>query len=440
MHSAQVASRTSVRRHRNRVLAAVLLVGSTACNPDQPQVQPPVDLSQQQPYALNADTACIRIVVQAKSPEFADSLPKARMCAYTQDSTRREKAQAVAAAELERHGRMFSNIPEFHDEQRLAGDDATTLGPYTGIFTTPFADRFRLAWQFQEHSPAGVLAGYIVVLQEPGEILPQTYKDLNLHFGMNCIFLITTGISANPLQAKVVQPTGGACRDPVGNRNDVATTLDVRMSNPVPNGWMLGAARFEEDTQGRTVFGLPCGQRWCRIGRPGFAELTTSFCNWGFETCNRKEQLVPGWYDEQQWDEYQGGHWVKRNLRVAIVPRININDHSAASFAARKYMADLYLREAPSPNSRLFLKGVRRGKNKVELERIVDANGQIVWQYIITPEPNTGGVVPQPFVVIHGPHHHWDAPIPGSARFRYTMLDPGIWGPCGQACCPSDGT
>jgi hypothetical protein len=36
-------------------------------------------------------------------------------------------------------------------------------------------------------------------------------------------------------------------------------------------------------------------------------------------------------------------------------------------------------------------------------------------------------------------HEHFDEGVPASARFRFTNGDPGVWIPCGQACCEAEG-
>ena len=434
MHSAFCGLPKPLRRMVVRTTIAALVTVASACQPLDPGPVP----QSQDIYDVAVDTACTRIVSQIKSVEFTDSLPKARQCAYRQDSVRRARAADVANVELQRHGRLLSDIPEFHDEQRLPGDASPNLGPYAGIFTAPFAGSFRHIWQFDEHAPDGILIGYVVVLREGNEALPNSYSNLGLQFGLNCIFVAPA--IAGGLQASIIKPQGKACREPPGNvPNKPGTPLQVIVT-PVPLDSVVAAARFEEDTQGRTVFGLPCGRNWCRIGRPGFTPFATTFCNWGYITCTRREELFPAWYDEQQWEEVQGGRWVSTSLRVALVPRRDIDANAPTSFG-RLYVADLYIRDPLSNTSRLHRKGVRRGKNRVELEKFIDPlTSSEAWQYIITPDPNTEGVTPQPFRVVHGRHKHWDAPIPGTTRFRYTMLDPGIWGPCGQACCPSDGT
>lgn len=434
---------TRRRRCAGVVLLALAAAVTTSCR----SVQPPPDTvmhGAETPGALTRDfpdnLRCRELVMQAKQPAASDTVIRlARSCAYVEDSLRRHRMQDIAAAELLRQGKIVMDIPEFHDEQRLPADARPFLGPVVGIFTSPFLGSFRRSWQVDEHPAGGVLAAYIVVYQERGEMMPASYARYNLAPGLNCLFL---GRAGEGYRAWIIQP---ANRQPCRPSSITASTpsLDVRaMSVPYPQDSLVPASRIEDDSLGRAVFSVPCLGQWCRVGLPGFGPAQRTFCSWAGVTCTRKEERIPSYYDEQQWDELDSsGRWVMRDLRVAIVPQPDNNRFASADFGTRRYLADLYLRDAPGATSILYRKGVRQGKNKVELERVTDpATGRPMLQYVITPDPLPAGLTVLPFRVIGGgPHRHFDVAIPPTNRFRYTMLDPGIWGPCGQACCPTDG-
>jgi hypothetical protein len=160
---------------------------------------------------------------------------------------------------------------------------------------------------------------------------------------------------------------------------------------------------------------------------------------WAAVNCGRKEELIPAYHDEQDWDELRtDGRWAAQSLRVAVVPQPDNNMFASSDYTTRRHVGDLYLSGNLPTTHILYRKGVRLGKNKVELEIATDQAGNRFWQYIITPA-SSSGVTLEPFRVPGGPHRHFDAAIPPTMRFRYTMLDSGIWGPCGQACCPTDG-
>lgn len=413
---------------------AMLLGAIPGCRP--PKVVLREDTSGVRASALHD---CINLVVRSKAPGASrELLADARRCAFTHDSLQRVRMQSTASPELFRQGRIVMDIPEFHDEQRLPADTAPFLGPLVGIFTSPFLGAFRREWQIGEHPLAGVLAAHIVVDSLPGESLPQTYTRMHLAFGLNCLFLeLNPPGSSEKYKAWITQPQKGEpCRPHHGN---VTTPPGpplrvIRKSIGWPQDSMVPASRIEEDSRGRPVFGVPCLEEWCRIGLPGFAEATNGFCSWPGVSCVRKEERISSWYDEQQWDEYRNGRWQSIDLRVAIVPHPAIDRFDTPAFDARQPLADLYLREDPPVGSTLWNKGVRQGRNQVYLEGPGAGGGQ--WQYVIVSPSGTSSTFP---LAGGRPHRHFDAAIPGTTRFRYTMLDPGIWGPCGQACCPTDG-
>lgn len=382
---------------------------------------------------------CIDLVVRAKASGAPRALlEEARRCAFTQDSLQRMRMQATASPELFRQGRIVMDIPEFHDEQRLPGDTAPFLGPLVGIFTSPFLGAFRRDWQIGEHPVGGVLAAHIVVDSLPGETLPASYARMKLAFGLNCLFLeLNPPGSSERYKAWIVQPQKGEpCRPHHGNiGTPPGPPLKViRRSIDWPQDSMVAASRIEEDSRGRAVFGVPCLNEWCRIGLPGFTEATNGFCSWTGVSCVRKEERIPSWYDEQQWDVFLNGRWQSIDLRAAIVPRPDIDGFDTPAFDARRGLADFYLREDPPVGSTLWNKGLRQGRNQVYLEGPGAGGGQ--WQYVIVAPSGTSST----HSLAGGrPHRHFDAAIPGTTRFRYTLLDPGIWGPCGQACCPTDG-
>lgn len=420
-------------RHAKPTLVAIFLA-AIACNPPEPQMPTPAHIL--------AFDECVQLVQQIKSASASlSTLQQARRCAFSHDSIQRVRMQTTATPELTRQARVVMDIPEFHDEQRLPADASPYLGPLVGIYTSPFLGSFRREWQVGEHPLGGVLAAHIVVDSQHGDVLPNSYTRMNLAFGLNCLFLeLNPPGAAERFKAWILQPQKGEpCRPHHGTPGlpggpplkVIASSIDW------PQDSMVAASRIEEDAQGRAVFGVPCLDKWCRVGLPGFALATNGFCTWGVVSCTRKEERIAAWYDEQQWDEFRNGRWQTINLRVAIVPRPQIDGIPAPGFDTRRHMADLYLREDPPAGSTLWAKGVRRGHNTVELEGPAAGGGQ--WRYIITAA--SGGVTSIPFHLAGGrPHRHFDAAIPGTTRFRYTMLDPGIWGPCGQACCPTDGT
>lgn len=382
--------------------------------------------------------------------EIPDSLMQSvRSCAYRDDSVRRETAFNVMREELLREGRLHMGIPEYHDEQRLATDAVTSqgltkLGPVAGIFASATLGDFRYRWQIAAHGRMGIVAAYVVVLQEPNDTLPDSYKRLNLKFGMNCLMLAE---GPSGYRAWVVQPTKDQpCRDDHGVvGSPTGSELKVMaMRTGFAQHDMVAAGRFLDDTRGRPIFGLPCLDAWCEIGPSDFTPRTETYCDWFVSSapavpCEANpEARIASWYDEQNLEEYGDDGWVASPVRAAIVPQPSITRFSDNAFNdTLRHLSNLYIKDTLDHTSRMYYHGVRQGENRVEL---VYTTATRTWKYVITPitHPLPAGVRPIPFGVV-AVHEHYDAPIPGTARFRYTIRDPGLWGPCGHKCCDSDG-
>ena len=61
----------------------------------------------------------------------------------------------------------------------------------TYIFAMPTLDGFKDTVQFGSHGARGVLLGVVYVLRLPTSptVLPTTYTNLSLTYGMNCVYL-----------------------------------------------------------------------------------------------------------------------------------------------------------------------------------------------------------------------------------------------------------
>lgn len=413
-------------------------------------------------YRYRIDPVCRALIDSARMEVVGvTTVTRARDCAYRIDQGVRHLQQVVARNELRRQGRLVMDIPEFHDEQRLPADVAPQLGPLAGIYASPQLGEFSHLWQFTSHTSPGLLVGWIVVMQEGSEVLPQSYKNLHLAFGVNCIFLDANGTEADgspQYTATIVRPrdlpmnppekrTQDVCREEDGSiPGTTVGTLKV-IGKALPAGFtqadMVPAARFLEDGQGRTVFGLPCLNEWCLIGLTGFTESTQTFCDWfpaGTVPCpTNREGRIASWFDEQLLETRGPGNtWVATDIRAAIVPEPMLHTRPPATYTdADVLVAKLYISKDPLPNTRLWRAGVRKGLNEVYLVNGVTSGRMWEYKFKAITNPLNAGELALPWKVL-GPHRHYDAPLPGTTRFRVTATDPGIWAPCGQYCCDSD--
>lgn len=429
---------------RSLLIAALLVASGVACPP--PSSGPGARGRTEQPtyrYARDADCEA-RIEEAARNYKSDTALKLATDCAHEYDRGLRATIMVLVRAEMRRLGEVAMDIPEFHDEQRLAGDGVNALGPFAGIFASPYLASFNHPWQMRGQGKPGVLAGYVVVMQQDNEPLPASYTALNLGWGVNCVFLES---KAGGFDAWIIQPgVDKTCRDEFGAVAIPAGLLPLQVNvRPIgrPKADMVPAARFLEDNAGRTVFGLPCLRDWCEIGVPGFVSRTTTFCDWftgdpAFTCPTNREAQIPSWYDEQRLEERSGAAWRATNIRAAIVPQPGIGDLRASDFDAPKHVANVYVSADPPATGKLHRRGLRKGENRLELHNH-PTNG---WQYTVRAisRPLTAAELAalKPIKVL-GPHKHYDAPVPGTTRWRFTIQDPGVWGPCGGLCCDGEG-
>ncbi|MGH7638670.1 MAG: hypothetical protein ACREOK_13565 [Gemmatimonadaceae bacterium] len=429
------------------VLRVVLLISTAtllSCVGSRPD--PWGGISEPRPtYRYASDRACDALLEDVVRNKSDTALKLASDCAHRYDVSVKKTIMRLVRAEMRRLGEVAMDIPEFHDEQRLAADVPNELGPLAGIFASPYLSSFTQSWQMRHQGKPGVLAGYIVVMQQDDEPLPTSYSKLNLGWGLNCVYLQSK--PGGGFDAWIIQPgLDKPCRDADGNVAITAglSPLQVNViSTGFPQSDMIPAARFLEDNIGRTVFGLPCLADWCEIGAPGFVSRTTTYCDWftGDATVAcpaTREAKIPSWFDEQRMEQKVGTKWIATNIRAAIVPQPGIADLDAGSFATPQHVSNVYVSVQPTSTSKLYIRGFRRGENRIRLHRHPTAG----WQYTVTAmtHPLTAAQISAlKSIRVLGPHKHYDAPVPGTTRWRFTIKDPGMWGPCGGLCCDGEG-
>jgi hypothetical protein len=403
------------------------------------------------PYVFTPETACVKLVrtylFHSQRPDERvrrDTTSKwwqAQHCAFAQDELLRTRMHNIAKDAALQLATMHLKIPEYHDQQRLRSS-AGTLGPVAGIFLSPFLTDISNPYVIRAHRQRpGMLVAFVVVMRDSTEVLPPTYQALGLTWGMNCIWLQdSVGMRAYASHPKPDQP----CR-PVTPAELIPLSVD-RLPIPRPKPDNAPGARFTDDDNGNPLLGVPCYDGWCDIGpAPGFPRRSNAsqahLANKPgyYVTADgpwpRRETQSKGWYDEQFLEIVDAAfNWRETNVRITIVPRRRVNDLPSTWFVDTwRHVSDIHLSSAP-PTSSKFSGIYYSGWNKVELMNDVRTGSG--WKYRI----RSPGQIPYIMYVTHVDLHQ-DAPVPGTARWRYSMGDPGEWGPCDEnACCPTGGT
>lgn len=330
-------------------------------------------------------------------------------------------------------GEMMLTIPEYHDEQELP-IAADAYGPLARFFASPFLGTFTRPWQIEEQGKRGFLAGIVDVTAPDGTDLPAQYDSLNLAAGMNCLWLALVG---GEWKASISHaPPKTAC-DPDAQRDTLGVTAT---QDDIGERHYPAVARFTEAARdatgdlptapGLTLLSVRCLDKWCEIG-PRNADGTTKFHRGKpLAGMGTRERRIKGWHDEQWLAVKDAGTGkLKPAFRAAFIPAQNINNRSADSFEQPQdrwtLVATVVLTAPPPLNSKYEKIGLRNGENRLMIRR---KSG--VWEGQWTYE---GGLAPKA-VTIHR-IQHYDAAVPGTARFRWQSNDDSMWAACGQACC-----
>lgn len=392
----------------------ILTVVIGACNP----------LGQTPPIvAIHGDTAgCPGQIRSISDPDIFDLA--------LADCRRRDFVLRQISSESQRLGLMMWSIPEYHDEQRFLADP-TTFGPIVNIFASPYLGGFQYPWQLEEQGPRGMVVAVVYVDASPGTALPVVYRRLQLAPGMNCIWLAQdpgapsgTWIAFASHVVSVTEP----CRD-TDPRRPLAVV--VRRGHPFTHpADYPPVARFTEGQSGQPLLGVRCFDAWCDIGprqpdgRPAFTPRAT------IAGQTSRPALIPGWHDEQIL-AYKDAAGILRpsGLRATLIPEMDLDQKSEASFQGTWVLVAKIHIEGDPAGGKYATWGLRTGWNHFWLRKdaakwraqVTDANGNFAkeWRHVDR-------------------HLHHDAAVPGTARFRWTSYDDGIWVPCGQACCRSD--
>ena len=415
-------------------------------------------------YRPTADMSCQSRIVDFKSKP-GDSATRSRMIACTDsvDSIFRQNRLDRTGAEAARLVKMFFDLPEYHDEGRLpAGRDSygEVLGPVTGIFASPFLHGFTRPAQIYEQGSRGTLAAIVVVQLQPREKIPQTYQQLQLIGGLNCIWLAVdppadTSMRNAPAylnnlhyRAYVSYPSGGKkeCdRHSRMSEQQLPVTAVRNVMFPADSSYPA-VARFDTDNSGNLILGFRCLNAFCEVGATSEGQVrmpdglqhsgNQSIAQWRPTrptTASQEErETIKLWHDEQRL-AIRDDKWIWRptDVRARITPEPDAATLDSLDFNNRwRRVATVSIEGTVPEKSKYAGWGLRHGKNFVEYRH----TDRLKWQARIVHEDST--IVSWPYMkrVVHH-----DVAVPPITRFRWTGIDDGVWAPCGQACCKSAG-
>jgi hypothetical protein len=431
-----VRARSSGSRWRAASIAAAAatLVGFACSSPELAQ--------QPTSRASSAPGACASLVAAARDVGSPANIAAAESCFDSVDLARRNVSLGLIRVPMESLAVVHFQIPEYHDEQRLS-DRAGALGPVTRIYASPYLGDFKYLWQFEEHGSVGILVAMVSVEPLRSESVPRTYGLLHLVAdSLNCVWL---SYGATPQGTKWQAYVSHVAWDkPCDRSGRMLGPLDVGRDYGGPDSAYPPVARFGAARDSQPLLGLRCLAAWCEIGPRGFQHVPLAF------NPQKPLETVKGWFDEQDLADEIGNRWVPV-VHASIVPVPNVDALPPQAFdTGQVHVATINLASAPPAGSKYARWGLVQGENLLYLSRVAIAGAttgttpgaggaptQASWRtFLGQPGMQMANRTPWDSV-IRMPH--WDADVPGTARFRWTIEDDGVWVPCGQACCQAEG-
>jgi hypothetical protein len=391
---------------------------------------------------------------------------------------------------------LISDIPEFHDCQKLIADDGNS---YVSDPVAIFAHQTLLAqWDklvglrfpgttvtftpgpggvlnFPPRGPGdpprpvpvAVVGADAVVVAEILNYGP-AYEPLGIRRGFNCLFVTLT--ADLKLRAAMVPVTEDShcLTEAKFDTLPISKELTIKPTAGFPLDKYPQVARWDWDTKHNAQYiGIMCGAAWCEIGQDGFEPSPTFTGN--------PTRAIKGWYDRQRLAvPGPDGTLIPSNIFGTVFPNPNLGKYSATNFRKRwapvatvilsadsagVYSRKLNLEESSlaSPNTIAVCYGFEKAdcapttRNRlfdVPVPNLGvmptcetrDESGRTWWAKIRAAK--TGKEV-------YRCVSWWGVPpeaasagfkVPGTARWRWLLNDETIWEACIQGCCQVETT
>ena len=339
--------------------------------------------------------------------------------------------------------------PLYTDDQRLHKSEMT-FGAYVWIAPSVHLDTMSA---FGVGADGVLVALLYVVPDTAGVALPQTYMDLHLSEGLNCIYLhraraAATGFVRKSDVAKPYCPGSYSNATPI----NVAVVKSEAFRNPTD---IPAVARFHEGANAQLemdnapYFGLKCFDAWCTFLPANVTPLDPPQSRNGGD----KFHKVNGWSDAQHVAMPSDNHSsltapttprpLKSDDMVSwIVPDPNLSSwHKADYLADYRHVATVQFANGPKDKYESRWHFGPHTENHIYIKALDLATKQ--WTgYLIRRTYVLG--IPMPFrrqfpLTVYRDDHNGMV-VPPTARFRWNPLDEDIWVMCDDGCCKvSDG-
>jgi hypothetical protein len=354
----------------------------------------------------------------------------------------------------------ITDVPEFHDCQRLLSDGGRRFGPLVAVFAAYDLDSIvkRLDSLNERRSgPADrfALAGGLIL-----NLSKEAYARLDIQPGFSCLYVWRTRTDSVRWNARIrwVRNRHTMCLDPIDPTTLQAGRLDVhRDSAPEFSqpGDYPAVARWEWDAvNGQHYIGIKCGHGWCQVGPPRFRPTLSYAAGPTDGTPRSKVQRIKGWYDEQILADSLN----RPSIRGWVFPSPDLHERRLSDFdspnwvlvayVALERQSDFYKARfnydvvppgAPLErmNKLFFCRGTMQGCGIPTGSPAVTCGSDVWWpnpRMWVRIDAALGGRSMYRCIIRRG-HEDLRKDIPSTTRWRWLAHDETSWIECGHGCC-----
>lgn len=409
-----------MRVHRGFKIAAMLVVTAAACEDgdqpegrqqqtaQQPQEPNPWGIVQEQPPSLDPPPATIDMgLYQGKT-----NIPFQRIIPGCEHYLRTAEDTVLVP-----HVGAATNIPEFHDCQRMIDQSGKTYGSLIGIYAT----------QERPTAPDTSKAYLVAVMINYDDM----YEPLQIDRGVSCLYVRLARPPLNDAAWIIPNGDGLWCIFERLVATLPASELEVKRTRAANLADYPRVARWDWDanqSRNHQYIGVECGG-WCEIGVKGFVpsavpNLPGNIIGGG----THRVYKIKGWYDAQRLA-------VIDPATNRLVPGPVIGYLFPAP--ALDHVTSLAQFNAAFPVAVAFLSGPSTVYEKKYM--LTNTTGtQIAYEAVSTTSPKaklSKGANPGESRMHRTPHPPGAPKVRGTARWHWSESDETMWTGCVNGCC-----
>jgi hypothetical protein len=378
--------------------------------------------------------------------------------------------------------REITDVPEFHDCQKLLLDRGTKYGPLVAVFAAYDLDSLERRLDLRKDSaasspefrPTALAAGLILNLDSTyssaGTTVPPPQLPLEIRTGFSCLYVWR--LNTDTLWHAGILPVGNRHSECLTPRDPATLPLGelkvIRDAAPrFTKQHYPAVARWEwDDTNKQQYIGIQCGPAWCQIGSHTFRESAPWLSGDRPPSATTQVQRIKGWYDEQFLAVRDGSGVKPSTVRGIVFPDTSLKSRSRTDYHRRwlpvayvalshpspyyvtKFNFDPVLAGAPlsAMNTLSFCYGTTAdcfSRFGIPIPKFVcpqelQPAGQATipqGSWWVKIEAASGSRRPMFKCAVRTDHSNANITIPPTSRWRWLADDETMWKECLEGCC-----